>query len=149
VMDLEDRYPDCADDLTPQIAFGVRMAHELYDIKIRARIEAQRTKINEIMATLFEDVDFVIAATNPDIAFGRKGPLPTKVGDVEAPLGNNGALTIPANIYGNPAISIPIGTSRGLPVGMQILAPHFREEWLLDLALHAERERPWPLVAPA
>ena len=63
-------------------------------------------------------------------------------------MGNNGALTIPSNIYGNPAISIPIGTSRGLPIGMQVLAPHHREGWLLDLALIAERERPWPLVAP-
>jgi aspartyl-tRNA(Asn)/glutamyl-tRNA(Gln) amidotransferase subunit A len=148
VMDLDDAYPECADDLTPQIAFGVKMAHQLYDIKIRARIEAQRMRINEIMADLFDQVDFVIAATNPDIAFAKKGPLPTKVGDVDAPLGNNGALTIPANIYGNPAISIPVGTSRGLPIGMQVLAPHHREAWLLDLALHVERERPWPLVAP-
>jgi Asp-tRNA(Asn)/Glu-tRNA(Gln) amidotransferase A subunit family amidase len=148
VNDLGDRYPDCEDDLTPQVAFGVKMAYKLYDIKIRARIEAQRTKINEIMATLFDEVDFVFTATNPDIAFGHKGPMPTSVDGVDAPLGNNGALTIPANIYGNPGISIPIGTSRELPVGMQVLAPHHREAWLLDLALHAERERPWPLVAP-
>lgn len=148
VNDLGDRYPDCEDDLTPQVAFGVKMAYKLYDIKMRARIEGQRTKINEIMATLFDEVDFVITATNPDIAFGYKGPMPTSVDGVDAPLGNNGALTIPANIYGNPGISIPIGTSRGLPIGMQVLAPHHREAWLLDLALHAERERPWPLVAP-
>ena len=54
---------------------------------------------------------------------------------VEAGPGNNGALTIPSNIYGNPAISIPAGTVRGLPVGLQVLAPHHREAELLDLAL--------------
>jgi aspartyl-tRNA(Asn)/glutamyl-tRNA(Gln) amidotransferase subunit A len=99
------------------------------------------------MADLFDSVDFVIAATNPDIAFGAEGPLPETVDDVKAGMGNNGALTIPSNIYGNPAISIPIGTSRGLPIGMQVLAPHHHEDRLLDLALVAERERPWPLTA--
>lgn len=61
---------------------------------------------------------------------------------------NMGALTIIANIYGNPAVSIPAGTIGGLPVGMQVLAPHHRDEVLFDVALHVERERPWPLVAP-
>ncbi|MFQ5558009.1 MAG: amidase family protein, partial [Acidimicrobiales bacterium] len=62
---------------------------------------------------------------------------------------NNGALTAPANIYGNPAVSIPVGlASDGLPVGLQVLAPHHREDLLLDIALVWERERGWPLVAP-
>jgi aspartyl-tRNA(Asn)/glutamyl-tRNA(Gln) amidotransferase subunit A len=64
-------------------------------------------------------------------------------------MGNNGALTIPANFYGNPSISIPIGVVDGLPVGMQVMARHHREDQLLDLALLVERERPWPLVAPS
>ena len=60
-----------------------------------------------------------------------------------------GALTIIANIYGNPAVSIPAGTVDGLPVGMQVLAPHHHDELLFDVALAVERNRPWPLVAPA
>jgi aspartyl-tRNA(Asn)/glutamyl-tRNA(Gln) amidotransferase subunit A len=63
-------------------------------------------------------------------------------------MGNNGALTIPANFFGNPAIAIPIGTVDGLPVGLQVMARHHREDQLLDLALLVERERPWPLLAP-
>jgi aspartyl-tRNA(Asn)/glutamyl-tRNA(Gln) amidotransferase subunit A len=51
-------------------------------------------------------------------------------------------------VFGNPGCSIPIGTSRGLPVGLQVMARHHEEPLLLDLALIAERERPWPLVAP-
>jgi aspartyl-tRNA(Asn)/glutamyl-tRNA(Gln) amidotransferase subunit A len=35
-----------------------------------------------------------------------------------------------------------------LPVGMQVMARHHADALLLDLALVAERERPWPLVAP-
>jgi Asp-tRNA(Asn)/Glu-tRNA(Gln) amidotransferase A subunit family amidase len=60
-----------------------------------------------------------------------------------------GALTIISNIYGNPACSIPAGTVGGLPVGMQVLAPHHRDAELFDLALLAEREMGWPKVAPS
>ncbi len=61
---------------------------------------------------------------------------------------NMGALTIISNIYGNPAVSIPAGTIDGLPVGMQVLARHHRDDLLFDVALAVERERPWPTVAP-
>lgn len=150
VMELGERWPDCEPDLTPEIAFGLKIAHDVYDIDARARIEAQRIRMNEAMAAVFEQADFVICASNPDVAFAAEGPLPQQVDGAKVPLGNNGALTIPSNIYGNPAISIPVGTSEraNLPIGMQVLAPHHREALLLDLALLVERERPWPLVAP-
>ena len=146
--ELGARYPDCADDLTPEIAFGLKIAEKVYDLATRVRIEEQRVAMNEAMAALFDEVDLVIAASNPDVAFAAEGPLPQEVAGVRTELGNNGALTIPSNIFGNPAVSIPIGTDRDLPVGMQVLAPHHREAWLLDLAVVVERERPWPLVAP-
>jgi len=59
-----------------------------------------------------------------------------------------GGLTMISNMYGNPAVSIPAGTIEGLPVGMQVLAPHHRDALLFDVALAFEREQPWPLVAP-
>jgi aspartyl-tRNA(Asn)/glutamyl-tRNA(Gln) amidotransferase subunit A len=60
-----------------------------------------------------------------------------------------GGLTIISNIYGNPAVSIPGGLVDGLPVGMQVLAPHHRDAELFDLALTYEREVGWPKVAPS
>ena len=145
---LGDRYPECEPDLTLEIGFGLKVATEVYNLEARARIENNRTAMNEALADIFDRVDFVIAAANPDVAFAAEGPLPTKVNDQPVDLGNNGALTIPANVFGSPGCSIPIGTSRGLPVGLQVLARHHEEPLLLDLALTAERERPWPLVAP-
>ncbi len=148
VMLLGDRYPACEPDLTLEIAFGLKIAHEVYNLDARGRIEAQRILTNETMAALFEEVDFVFASTNPDVAFDAEGPLPSHVGTTAVSPGNNGALTIPSNIYGNPAVQIPAGTVRGLPVGLQVLAPHHHEAQLLDLALLVEHERPWPLTAP-
>jgi aspartyl-tRNA(Asn)/glutamyl-tRNA(Gln) amidotransferase subunit A len=146
--ELGDRYPDCAGDLTDEIAFGLTVATQMFSMDQAAKGELWRQNMNETMAAIFDDVDFVMASTNPDVAFNAEGPLPFKVGDVNVGPGNNGALTIPANIFGNPAVSIPVGSVDGLPVGLQVMARHHEEPLLLDLALACERERPWPLVAP-
>lgn len=153
---LGDRYPACEQDLTPEIQFGLNVASHRYDFRAAAGVEAYRRRLNEAVARLFERVDFVVAATTPDVAFGAAGPLPTSVDGVdliaewgfERALMNNGALTACSNLVGNPAVSIPWGTLDGCPVGVQVLARHHEEAALLDLALAAERSHPWPLVAP-
>jgi hypothetical protein len=80
----------------------------LREIRREPRIRAYITKANEQMADLFDQVDFVLSATNPDVAFPAEVGLNTRVGDAKVGPENNGALTIPANIVGNPAISIPV-----------------------------------------
>jgi aspartyl-tRNA(Asn)/glutamyl-tRNA(Gln) amidotransferase subunit A len=145
---LGDRWPACRDDLTLEMAFGLDLADQVFNLEMAGRVEAQRTEANERMADLFDDVDFVICATNPDVAFPAEIGLNTRVGNVSVGPENNGLLTIPANIVGNPAVSIPAGTVDGLPVGMQVIGRHHADALLLDLARVVENERPWPLVAP-
>ena len=148
---LGELWPACADVLTPEIRMGLATAIERYGPEARARIEARRTALNERMSEIFNlstGVDLVLTASNPDIAFDAEGPLPSSFGGVRAGAGNNGRLTFPANLHGNPAISIPAGFVDGLPVGLQVVSRHFTEQLLLDIALHVERNRPWPLVAP-
>lgn len=145
---LGDRWPACKDDLTTEMAFGMTMAEQVMSLEIAGRAETARTVANENLAEVFDHADFIIAATNPDAAFPADVGLNTRVGDQRVGAENNGALTIPANIVGLPAVSIPIGTVDGAPVGMQVITRHHEDALLFDLARLVERERPWPLVAP-
>ncbi len=150
--ELGDAWPGCADVLTPEMRSGLEVAPQRYGIEARAKIERRRMELNQRMAQIFDPsdgVDFVITASNPDVAFDAEGPLPNSFGGVHAGAGNNGKLTFPANLHGNAAISIPAGTLDGLPIGLQVVGRHFSEQALLDVALTMERTRPWPLVAPS
>ena len=156
LVDLGDRYPACESELTPEIMLAANIATNHYGLETAKDIEIFRRDMIVKLATLFDQVDFIICATNPDVAFPAKGPMPTVVDGVdlvsevgfEAAVGNNGALTIPANTTGNPAVAVPAGLVDGLPVSMQIIGRHHAEPLLLELARVVERERPWPLVAP-
>lgn len=141
-------WPDRADDFTLEMRFALEHGPRQYDLDSRIRMTEARMAVNEAMADIFEQVDLVITASNPDVAFAADTPPPSVFGGRKVGAWNNGRLTFPANIYGCPAISIPVGTVDGLPVGMQVVAPHFREDVLLDLAWLVERNRPWPLTAP-
>jgi aspartyl-tRNA(Asn)/glutamyl-tRNA(Gln) amidotransferase subunit A len=156
LVGLGDLYPACDSELTPEIMLAANIATNHYNVDTAKNIEAFRRSIIVQMAQIFEQADFLICATNPDVAFGAEGPMPTVVDGVdlmtevgfEAALGNNGALTIPANTTGHPAVAIPIGLVGGLPVSMQIIGRRHAEQLLLDLARVVELERQWPLVAP-
>ena len=157
LVGLGDLYPACEPELTPEIMLAANIATNHYNVETAKNIESFRRSIIVQMAEIFERVDFIMCATNPDVAFGAQGPMPTVVDGVdliaehgfEAAVGNNGALTIPANTTGHPAVAIPVGLVDGLPVSMQIIGRRHCEQLLLDLARVVELERPWPLVAPS
>ena len=147
--DLEGLWPECKDELSGEIAFGLTIAETKYSIDMMARSERARTRANEAVAAAFDEVDFIISATNPDVAFAAETFLNLETAGQPTGPENNGALTIPYNIVGNPSLSVPIGQLNGLPVGMQIATRHHDDALVLDLGHAVERERPWPTVAPA
>ncbi|MBI2126349.1 MAG: Asp-tRNA(Asn)/Glu-tRNA(Gln) amidotransferase subunit GatA [Thaumarchaeota archaeon] len=94
-----------------------------------------RSLIIQDFEKAFKKFDVLIGPTMPTTAFklGEKtvDPLAMYMSDCD---------TVPANLAGIPAISIPCGSSNGLPIGMQIMAPSFEEERLLGVAGFCERE---------
>jgi aspartyl-tRNA(Asn)/glutamyl-tRNA(Gln) amidotransferase subunit A len=148
VNDLKGYWPDCKDDLTFEIRAGMEFAPH-YRAWHAASIDRFRVEMNEALADLFENVDILLCPVSPMEPFAAEGPMPRVVGETKVSPYNAGALTIPGNIAGYPAISLPAGLSAsGLPIGLQAYARRHEDALLLDLALVFERERPWPLVAP-
>ena len=146
--ELHREWPACADRLTPEVQFAMHAA-EMYGIQHAGMVDAFRVSVTDAMAELFDQVDLVLCATNPYEAYAAEGPTPTQIGDVMVDPFTAGYLTMPGNMTGCPAITIPAATSAaGLPIGLQAYTRRHDEALLLDLALVAEREQPWPLVAP-
>jgi len=58
-------------------------------------------------------------------------------------------FTLPANLAGLPAIAFPVGfDSQGLPVGMQLMGPHYREELLFQVTQAYQQITDWHLHRP-
>lgn len=97
-----------------------------------------RTLLIKDFENAFEKVDAIISPASPTLPWkiGEKtnDPLAMYLSDI---------LTVTANITGHPAISIPTGFIDGLPVGMQIIGPHFKEELLFSLGHKYETAHKW------
>ena len=97
-----------------------------------------RTLIRQDFLQAFEKCDAVLTPTSPTPAFrfGEKvdDPLAMYLNDV---------YTVTANLAGVPGISVPCGlSSEGLPIGMQLLGPYWREATLLLLAHAYQQNNP-------
>jgi len=98
------------------------------------RAQRVRTLVRQDFAAAFGRYDALLGPTTPTVAFG----LGAKVGD-PLQMYLNDVLTIPVNLAGLPAISVPCGFAGGLPVGLQLIGPHFGEGTLLRLAYAFEQ----------
>ena len=118
-----------------RIALGTFVLSAGYYDAYYLRAQKVRAVISQEFEKVFEDVDVLITPTTPTTAFkiGEKSgnPLEMYMSDI---------LTIPANLAGIPAISIPVrGREDKLPIGFQIMGKHFREEDILSLGMYYER----------
>ncbi|MDE3113663.1 MAG: Asp-tRNA(Asn)/Glu-tRNA(Gln) amidotransferase subunit GatA [Chloroflexota bacterium] len=93
-----------------------------------------RTVIKEEFERVFGKVDALVTPTSPTVAFG----IGAKVND-PLQMYLNDVFTLPVNIAGLPGISIPCGLSEGLPVGLQVIAPYYKEATMFRVAAAYER----------
>jgi aspartyl-tRNA(Asn)/glutamyl-tRNA(Gln) amidotransferase subunit A len=92
-----------------------------------------RTLITRDFTTAFGRVDVLISPTTPFVAF----PFGSRTSDpYQMYLAD--LFTIPTNLYGGPAISVPCGLSDGLPVGFQVMAPTMADDRMYRVAAALE-----------
>ncbi|MEQ8482893.1 MAG: Asp-tRNA(Asn)/Glu-tRNA(Gln) amidotransferase subunit GatA [Pseudomonadales bacterium] len=92
---------------------------------------------NDFLAA-FEQVDLIFAPTSPAVAFA--------VGDISddpVAMYQQDIYTTPASLAGLPAMSLPCGFHDGLPLGLQLIGPHFQERTLLETAELFQRHSDW------
>jgi aspartyl-tRNA(Asn)/glutamyl-tRNA(Gln) amidotransferase subunit A len=95
-----------------------------------AQAQRVRTLVMNAFDRAYLSVDVLLGATAPTTAF----EIGSKVDDPMA-MYMNDVCTIPSNLAGHPAISVPFGTGDdGLPVGVQVLAPALSEALLFRVA---------------
>jgi aspartyl-tRNA(Asn)/glutamyl-tRNA(Gln) amidotransferase subunit A len=97
-----------------------------------------RTLIRQDFEQAFATYDLLVSPTAPSVAF----PLGAKLDD-PMQMYLNDICTIPVNMAGIPAISLPCGYDQGLPVGLQLMGRHWDETRLLQVAYAYEQAAGW------
>jgi aspartyl-tRNA(Asn)/glutamyl-tRNA(Gln) amidotransferase subunit A len=126
------------DEVKRRIMLGTYALSAGYYDAYYLKAQKVRTLIRREFDQAFEKYDALITPTSPTVPFkiGEKidDPLQMYLSDV---------CTLPINIAGLPAISIPAGFADGLPIGMQIISKPFGEEAILKIAYAYEQATEW------
>src|SRR5262249_1978380 len=141
---LRERPGDYDADLLHSIRGGlvVRATEYLHAQQMRALSQQD-------FSGAFEDVDVVVGPSVPLVApeigrtFERGGSFNV------APRSVANRATVPCNLTGMPAISVPCGFTEGLPVGLQVMGPAFAEPLVFQVAAAYEAATEWHATRPA
>lgn len=121
-----------------RIRSGEKISVAEYIQQQRELAEARRN-----IGAIFGDVDLIVTATTPNSAPAIQDlkANPDALRPAELRVLRN---TRPFNVWGLPAISVPCGfTKSGLPIGLQIAGPHWREDIVLRMAFAYEQATEW------
>jgi aspartyl-tRNA(Asn)/glutamyl-tRNA(Gln) amidotransferase subunit A len=109
-------------------------------------LQAQKIRrlISNDFTEAFKQVDVIVSPTAPTVAFkiGEKmdDPVTMYLSDI---------YTIPINLAGIPALSMPVGLVKQRPVGLQLIGPYWQESRLLNLAHQYQQRTDWHKLMPA
>lgn len=113
-----------------------------YDAYYLQALKVRRLICDDFRQALTE-VDCLVTPTSPNVAWdlGAKmeDPLSMYLADI---------FTVPVNVAGVPAVSVPCGFSEGLPVGLQVIGNHFDETTVLRVARAYEQAAEWRIARP-
>ena len=131
-------------EVTRRVMIGTYALSAGYYDAYYGQAQKVRTLIKRDFETAFRDVDVIAAPTAPETAF--------KIGEhVNDPIAMylEDVFTLPANLAGVPGISFNCGFDKNnLPVGLQLIGPHFREDLLLRVAHVYQQVTDWHKQAP-
>jgi len=122
------------EEVRRRILLGTFALSAGYYGKYYGKAQAARRNVSTDFTRVFRQVDIIAGPTMPTVAFriGEKTkPLSMYLSDI---------LTVPANLAGVPAVSVPCGRVQGLPVGLQIMGKPFEDARVLDVAYAYEQE---------
>ncbi|QQY80198.1 aspartyl/glutamyl-tRNA(Asn/Gln) amidotransferase subunit A [Keratinibaculum paraultunense] len=131
---INSRSEAFGEEVKRRIMFGTYSLSKDNNEKIYKKAAKVRTIIKEDFDKIFEDYDIILSPTSPS--------LPFRIGErIEEPLAmyKSDIFTVPINLTGICAISIPCGYVEGLPVGLQIIGDKFEELKVLRLARAFEK----------
>ena len=131
-------------EVTRRVMLGTYALSSGYHDAYYLKAQQARTLIRQDFDRVFQDVDALVTPTSPVTAFkiGEKSGDPVQMYLIDV-------CTLPVNIAGLPGLSVPCGFSDGLPVGLQLIGPHFSEETLLRTAHAYESATGWSKARPA
>jgi aspartyl-tRNA(Asn)/glutamyl-tRNA(Gln) amidotransferase subunit A len=145
LMDLykRSRGEGFGDEVKRRIMTGTYVLSAGYYDAYYLKAQKVRRLITDDFARAFKEVDVLMGPTSPTPAFD----IGAKVDD-PVTMYLNDIYTIGANLAGLPGVSMPCGQSGGLPVGLQVIGPHFSEGKLLNVAHAYQRETQWHQQIP-
>jgi aspartyl-tRNA(Asn)/glutamyl-tRNA(Gln) amidotransferase subunit A len=117
------------DEVKRRIMLGTYSLSSGYYDAYYKKAQQARTLIKQDFENVFENYDVIIGPSTPTTAFDIDGMIHDPI-----TMYQNDLLTIPINLAGLPAISVPCGLSEGLPVGLQIIGNHFKEGQIYQVA---------------
>ncbi len=140
VQNLEDVYVHSrsegfGDEVKRRIMLGTFALSTGYFDAYFNKAAQVRTLINDDFDKVFQDFDLIVGPTSPTTAFDIGSRI-----DDPVVMYMNDILTIPANLAGLPAASVPVGFADGMPVGLQMIAPAFKEQTIFNAAQLVENE---------
>ncbi len=141
---LKTREEGFGHEVKQRIMIGTYALSAGYYDAFYLKAQKVRTLIRQDFEKAFSKFDALLTPTAPTTAFaiGEKAsdPMEMKLSDI---------LTIPVNIAGLPGLSLPCGFSAdGLPIGLQIIAPPFKEETIYRVAHTYEQSTDWHTRRP-